>query len=166
MLHSWYYYPSTLSCSLCTRLEKNKYTFDSVGVFHQQGLCTWYMPCLYEEVHFEQNRKEFYNSQIPPSEGLGSTSTNTLSRMLPMPHLELLDKRRTWVTPYQEVQLSRPPNQMMYINHERGEKSCPEDLKTLDPCWKVKSVFIHIYLFCIPFPFYSITCISIFTFPH
>jgi len=39
-------------------------------------------------------------------------------------------------------------------------------LKTLDPCRKVKSVFIHIYLFCITFPFYSITCISIFTFPH
>ena len=33
MLHSWSYYPSTLSCSLCLRLEKNKYTFGSVGVF-------------------------------------------------------------------------------------------------------------------------------------
>ena len=36
-----------------------------------------------------------------------TTSTNTLSRMLPTPHLELLGKRRTWVTPYQEVQTSR-----------------------------------------------------------
>jgi len=81
-------------------------------------------------VHFEQNLKEFYNSQIPPSEGLGSTSTNTLSRMLTMSHLELLDKRRTWVTPYQEVQMSRStPNQMMHLKDEHGEKSCPEDLK-------------------------------------
>jgi len=74
--------------------------------------------------------EEFYNSQTPPSEGLGSTSTNTVSRMLPMPHLELLDKRRTWVTPYQEVQMSRStPNQMMHLKDEDGEKSCPEDLK-------------------------------------
>ena len=28
--------------------------------------------------HFEQNLKEFYNSQTPPSEEPGSTSTNTL----------------------------------------------------------------------------------------
>ena len=130
MLHSWSYYPSTLSCSLCLRLEKNKYTFGSVGVFHQQGPCTWSLPCLYEQVHFEQNLKEFYNSQIPPSEGLGSTSTNTLSRILPTPHFELLGKRRTWVTPYQEVQTSRStPNQMMHLKDEDGEKSCPEDLK-------------------------------------
>jgi len=79
-----------------------------------------------------KNLKEFYNSQIPPSEGLGSTSTNTLSRMLPIPHLELLDKRRTWVTPYQEVQMLRPtPNQMMHLKDEHGKKSCPEYLK----CW-------------------------------
>ena len=46
-----------------------------------------------------------------------------------MPHLELLDKRRTWVTPYQEVQMSRPtPNQKMHLKDEHGEKSCPEDL--------------------------------------
>jgi len=50
--------------------------------------------------------------------------------MLPMPHLELLDKRRTWVTLYQEVQMSRPtPNQMMHLKDEHGQKSCPEDLK-------------------------------------
>ena len=78
MLHSWSFYPSTLSCTLCLRLEKNKYTFGSVGVFHQQGPCTWSLPCLFEQVHFEQNMKEFYNSQTPPSEELGSTSTNTL----------------------------------------------------------------------------------------
>ena len=79
--------------------------------------------------HFEKHGG-FFNSQIPPSEGLGSTSTNTLSKILPMPHLELLDKRRSWVTPYQEVQMSRPtPNQMMHLKDEHGEKSCPEDLK-------------------------------------
>ena len=50
--------------------------------------------------------------------------------MLPMLHLELLDKRRTWVTPYQEVQMSRStPNQMMHLKDEHGKKSCPEDLK-------------------------------------
>jgi len=50
--------------------------------------------------------------------------------MLPMPHLDLLDKQRTWMTPYQEMQMSRPtPNQMMHLKDEHGEKSCPEDLK-------------------------------------
>jgi len=74
--------------------------------------------------------EEFYNSQTPPSEGPGSTSTNTLSRILPTPHFELVDKRRTWVTLYQVVQMSRPtPNQMMHLKDEDGEKSCPEDLK-------------------------------------
>jgi len=34
-------------------------------------------------------------------------STNTLSKILPTPQIELLGKRRTWVTPYQEVQTSR-----------------------------------------------------------
>jgi len=72
----------------------------------------------------------FFNSQTLPSEGLGSTSTNTLSKMLPMPHPELQDKRRIWVTPYQEVQMSRPtPNQMMHLKDVHGEKSCPEELK-------------------------------------
>ena len=57
-------------------------------------------------------------------------STNTLSRILPTPHFELLGNRRTWVTLYQEVQTSRStPNQMMHLKDEDGEKSCPEDLK-------------------------------------
>jgi len=74
--------------------------------------------------------EEFYNSQIPPSEGPGSMSTNTLSSILPTPYFELLGKRRTCVTPYQEVQTSRStPNQMMHLKDEDGEKSCPEDLK-------------------------------------
>jgi len=74
--------------------------------------------------------EEFYNSQTPPGEGPGSTSTNTLSRILPTPYFELLGKRRTWVTPYQGVQTSRStPNQMMHLKDEDGEKSCPEDLK-------------------------------------
>jgi len=111
--------------------------------------------------------EEFYNFQIPPSEGLGSTSTNTLSRMLLTPHLELLDKRRTWVTPYQEVQTSwsTPESNDTPKEWTRWEVLFRR-LKTLDPWRKVKLVFIHIYLYCIPFPFYSITCISIFTFPH
>ena len=54
MLHSWTYHPSTLSCSLCLRIENNKYIFDSVGVFYQQSPCTWSLPCLYEQVHLEQ----------------------------------------------------------------------------------------------------------------
>jgi hypothetical protein len=36
--------------------------------------------------------EEFYNSQTPPSEGPGSMSTNTLSRILPTPYFELLGK--------------------------------------------------------------------------
>jgi len=44
------------------KVRENKYTFGSVCVFHEQGPCTWSLPCLYEQVHFEQNLKEFYNS--------------------------------------------------------------------------------------------------------
>ena len=47
---------------------------------------------IYEQVHFKQNMEEFYNSQTPPSEGPGSISTNTLSRILPTPYFELLGK--------------------------------------------------------------------------
>ena len=64
MLHSWSYYPATLSCSLCLRLKKNKYTFGFVGVFHQQGPCTWSLPFLYEQVHFEQKMEDL---QLPNS---------------------------------------------------------------------------------------------------
>jgi len=74
--------------------------------------------------------EQFYNSQTPRSEGLGSMSTNTLSRILPTSHFEVLGKQRTWVTPYQEVQTSRfTPNRMMHLKDEDSEKSCPEDLK-------------------------------------
>jgi len=73
--------------------------------------------------------EEFYNSQTPPSEEPGSTSTNTLSKILPTPHFELLGKRRTWVTPYQEVRHHGPHlNQMTHLKNEHGEKSCSEDL--------------------------------------
>jgi len=58
-------------------------------------------------IHFGQNMVEFSNSQTLPGEGPGSMSTNTVRRMLPTPHFELLGKRKTWVTPYQEVQMSR-----------------------------------------------------------
>jgi len=152
MLHSWSYYPWTLSCSLCLRLEKNKYTLGSVGVYHQQGPCTWSLSYLYEQVHFEQNMVEFYNSQTPPSEEPGSTSTNTLSRILPTPHFELLGKRRTWETPYQEVQTSRstPESNDAPKEWTRWEVLFRR-LKTLNPSRKVKSVVIHIYPFCIPF---------------
>ena len=52
-------------------------------------------------------------------------STNTLSRILSTPHFELLGNRRTWVTPYQEVPMSRStPNQMMHLKDEDNEKSC------------------------------------------
>ena len=152
MLHSWTFHPSTLSCSLCLGLEKNKYTLGSVGVFHQQDPCTWSLPCLYEQVHFEQNMEEFYNSQTLPSEGPGSTSTNTLSRLQPTPHIQLLGKRRTWVTPYQEVQTSRSAPESNDAPEEwtRWEVSLRR-LKTLNPRPKVRSVVIHIYPFCIPF---------------
>jgi len=95
---------------------------------------------------------EFYNSQIPPSEGPGSTSTNTLSRMLPTLHFELLGKRRIWVTTYQELQTSRstPESNDAPKEWTRWEVLFRR-LKTLNPCRQVKSVVIHIYPFCIPF---------------
>ena len=93
-----------------------------------------------------------YNSQTPPSEGPGSTSTNTLSRMLPTPYFELLGKRRTWVTPYQEVQTSRStPESNDAPKKWTRWKVLFRRLKTLNPRQKVKSVVIHIYPFCIPF---------------
>jgi len=102
------------------KVREEQYTFGFVRVFDQQGPCTWSLPCLYEQVHFKQNMEEFYNSQTPRSEGPGSTSANTLSRILPTPHFELLSKQRTWVTPYQEVQTSRStPNQMMYLKDKK-----------------------------------------------
>jgi len=96
------------------------------------------------------NMEEFYNSQTPPSEGPGSTSTNTVSRILPTPHFELLGKRRTWVTPYQEVQTSRSTLESNDAPKEwtRWEVLFKR-LKTLNPRRKVKSVVIHIYPFCI-----------------
>jgi len=97
MLHSWSYYPSTLSCSPCLRLENNKYPFGSVGVFHQQSPCTWSLPCLYEQVHFEHNMNEFCNSQTPPSEEPRSTSTNTLE-ILDTQAITTLRCLRTWTT--------------------------------------------------------------------
>ena len=120
--------------------------------FSLTGPCTWSLPCLYEQVHFEQSMEEFYNSQTPPSERPGSTSTNTLSRMLPTPHFELLGKRRTWVIPYQDVQTSRsaPESNDAPKEWTRWEVLFRR-LKTLNHRREVKSVVIHIYPFCIPF---------------
>ena len=52
---------------------------------HALDLCLVSM----SRTHFEK-RGRFFNSQTLPSEGRGSTSTNTLSRMLPTPHFKLL----------------------------------------------------------------------------
>jgi hypothetical protein len=48
-----------------------------------------------------------------------------------MLHFKLVDEQRTWVTPYQKVQLSRSPpwHQMMHLRSEHGKKSWSEDLK-------------------------------------
>ena len=88
--------------------------------------------CLVSMNRYTSNKtwRRFTTLTLHQVKDFGSMSTNTLSRMLPMPHLELLDKRRTSVTLYQEVQTSRStPNQMMHLKDEDGEKSCPEDLK-------------------------------------
>ena len=55
---------SSINFVLLTMLKvrENKYTFGSVGVFHQKSPCTWSLPCLYEQVHVQQNMKDFYNS--------------------------------------------------------------------------------------------------------
>ena len=105
-----------------------------------------------KQVHFEQNTEEFYNSQTLPSQGPRSTSTNTLSRILPTPHFELLGKRRTWVILYQAVQTSRSTPESNDAPEEwtRWEVMFRR-LKTLNPRRKVTSVVIHIYPFCIPF---------------
>jgi len=120
--------------------------------FPPTGPCTWSLPCLYELVHLEQNMGEFYNFQTLPSEGPGSTSTNTLSKILPMPHFELLGKWRTWVTPYQKVQTSRstPESNDAPKEWTRWEVLFRR-LNKLNPRRKVKSVVKHIYPFYIPF---------------
>ena len=149
MLHSW-----SINFVLLTMLKvrEQQIHFWFCWCFPPTGPCTWSLPCLYEQVHLEQNMVEFYNSQIPPSEGPGSTSTNTLSRLLPTPHFELLGKRRTWVTLYQEVQTSRstPESNDAPKEWTRWEVLFRR-LKTLNPRRKVKSVIIYIYPFCIPF---------------
>jgi hypothetical protein len=45
--------------------------------------------------------------------------TNIPQSML---HFKLLDERKTWMTPYQEVQLSKSPpwDQMMHLRSEHG----------------------------------------------
>ena len=128
ILHSWSYYPSTLSCSLC--LRKNKYTFGSVGVFHQQSPCTWSLPCLYWTGTLQAKHGGVL--QLPDS-------TKWRTRIYEHKHTEQdiantilwnTGQRRTWVTPYQEVQTSRSTtNRMMHLKDEDGGKSCPEDLK-------------------------------------
>ena len=151
MLHSWSYYPSNLSCSLCLRLEKNKYTLVmlvfSTNRADALDLCLVSM----SRTHFEKHGG-FFNSQTLPSEGPRSKSTNTLSRMLPTPHFELQGKQRTWVTPYQEVQTSRFTPESNDASKERTRwEVLFRRLKTLNPRRKVKAVVIHIYPFCIPF---------------
>jgi len=151
MLHSWTYHPSTLSRSLCLRIGRIKILLVllvfSTNRTHALDLCLVSM----SRTHFEKHGGVF-NSKTLPSEGCGSTSTNTLSKIRSTPHFELLGKRKTWVTPYQEVQTSRST---------RESNDAPKDwtqwevliriLKTLNPCRKVKSVVIHIYPFYIPF---------------
>jgi len=98
----------TFSCSLCLRLEKNKYTFGSVGVFHQQGPCTWSMPCLYEQDTLRAKHGGVF--QLPDStkwriwiyehkhteEDAANAALRTTGQT-----------KKTLVTPYQEVQMSR-----------------------------------------------------------
>ena len=66
--------------------------------------------------------------------------------------LRTAGQRRTWVTPYQEVQTSRsaPESNDAPKEWTRWEVLFRR-LKTLNPRRKVKSVVIHIYPFCIPF---------------
>ena len=77
---------------------------------------------------------------------------NTLSKILPTPHFELLSKRRTWVTSYKEEQTSTstPESNDAPKEWTRWEVLFRR-LKTLNPRQKVKSVVIHIYPFRIPF---------------
>ena len=151
MLHSWTYHPSTLSCSLWLRIRRINILLVllvfSTNRTHALDLCLVSM----SRTHFEKHG-EFFNSQTLPSEGPGSTNTNTLSKILPTPHFELLGKWRTWVTPYQEVQTLRSTTES---NDAPKEWTWWEvlfrRLKTLNSHPKVKSVVLHIYPFCIPF---------------
>ena len=160
MLHIWTYHPSTLSCSLCLRIEKNNILLVllvfSTNRTHALDLCLVSM----SRTHFEKHGG-FFTSQILPSEGPGSTSTNTLSKILPTPHFELLGKRRIWVTPYQEVQTSwsTPESNDAPKEWTRWEVLFRR-LKTLNPYRKVKSVVIHIYPFCIPFSLKLLTFLN------
>jgi len=78
-----------------------------------------------------------------------------VSFMGPPNKLRPKGKWRIWVTPYQEVQTSRSAPESNDAPKEwTWWEVLSRRLKTLDPCRKVKSVFIHIYLFCIPFPFF------------
>ena len=131
MLHSWSYHPSTLSCSLCLRLEKNKYTFGFVGVFHPTG-----------PMHLISALSLW----------VGYTSSKTW-RSFPTPRLyqvKDLDlraqthwggccQRRTsncWANEkhgWHSIKRCRCQGphltQMTHLKNEHGEKSCSEDLK-------------------------------------
>jgi hypothetical protein len=58
-----------------------------------------------------------------------------------MLHFKQLDERRTWVTPYQEVQLSRSPpwDQMMHLRSEHGFEEPRRVDKQVDILSTVKS---------------------------
>ena len=154
MLYSWTYHPSTLSCSLCLRLEKKKihfwfcWCFPPTGPMHLiSALSLWagtlgtnhggvlqlpdstkWRTWIYEHKHTEQDTTNAALRTAGQTKNMGDTVLRGADVKV---HTWI--KWRTWKWTRWEV-LSRR-------------------LKTLDPCRKVKSVFIHIYLFCIPFPF-------------
>jgi hypothetical protein len=51
--------------------------------------------------------------------------------------------------PFKRYKLSRSLlwDQMVHLQNEHGKRSCSGDLKTLNPCRKVKLIVIHIYFF-------------------
>jgi len=129
---------------------------------HALDLCLVSM----SRTHFEKYGG-FFNSQTLQSEGPGSTSTNTLSKILPTPHFELLGKRRTWVTPYQEVQTLRSTPESNDAPKEWTQwEVLFRRLKTLNPRRKVKSVVIHIYPLSIPFSLKLLTFLNSFSVNH
>jgi hypothetical protein len=92
-----------------------------------------YSPCL--RTHFEQNMRRLSTPKFYKVKVLNLQEHAHWARCCQLPqlmlHFKLLDKWRTWVTPYQEVHISWSPpwGQMSHLRNKHGGKSYLEDSK-------------------------------------
>ena len=152
MLHSWSYRPSTLSCSLCLRLEKNKYTFWFCWCFPPTGpmhlisaLSLWagYTSSKTWRSFSTPRLYQVKDQDLPAQTHWGCCQRRTLNCWANEKHGWYRIKRCRCQGPHL--------TQMTHLKKWTRWEVLFRRLKTLNPRRKVKSVVIHIYPFCIHF---------------